>query len=116
MVRDVAGEMSFDDQLATLGFHLQGASRRGGRMWSLRFNRYLTFVLHDYGEAVVLTWSFALGEYLASRGWRASVTDTSVIEVYPENDVRIPLEIEAVGGEINRVLAGLRLDLGDPAL
>jgi len=113
---DATGEMSFADQLGMLGFRPQGTSRRGGRMWSLRFNRYLTFVLHDYGEAVVLTWSYALGEYLASRGWRSSVTDTSVIEVYPEHDVRLPCEIEAVGGEINRVLAGLRLDLGEKDL
>ena len=116
MASDGSGDMSFADQLAMLGFRSQGTSRRGGRMWSLRFNRYLTFVLHHYGEAVVLTWSYALGEYLASRGWRSSVTDTSVVEVYPEHDVRLPLEIEAVGGEINRVLAGLRLDLGDPDL
>ena len=107
---------TFDDQLRTLGFELQGSSRRGGRMWALAFNRFLTFVLHDYHDTVVLTWSFALGEYLEERGWRSSVTDTSVIELYPRSDVRIPLDIDAVGGEITRVLASLRLDLGDPTL
>ncbi len=116
MGADASGEMDFADQLGMLGFRSQGMSRRGGRMWSLRFNRYLTFVLHHYGDSVVLTWSFALGEYLAGIGWRSSVTDTSVVEVYPEHDVRLPLEIEAVGGEINRVLAGLRLDLGEKDL
>lgn len=106
---------TFDDQLEALGFRVQGGSRRGGRMWSLPFNRYLTFTLHDYHDAVVLTWSFALGEYLLSRGWQSSTTDASA-ELYPQRDVRLPLDIEAVGGEITRVLASLRLDLGDPAL
>jgi len=106
----------FDVELAQLGFHLQGSSRRGGRMWALAFNRFLTFVLHDYGDALVLSWSFALGEYLEERSWRSSVTDVSVIELYPRSDVRIARDIDAVGGEVTRVLASLRLDLGDPAL
>jgi hypothetical protein len=106
----------FEDELAALGFRLQGASRRGGRMWSLALNRFLTFVLHAYDDAVVLTWSFALGEYLEERGWRTSVTDVSVVELYPRADVRIPADVDAVGAEITRVLAALRLDLGDPHL
>lgn len=85
-------------------------------MWSLPFNRFLTFVLHDYQDAVVLSWSFALGDYLAERGWQSSLTDLSAAELYPQHDVKVPLDIESVGGELSRVLASLRLDLGDPAL
>jgi hypothetical protein len=107
---------TFDDQLETLGFRVTGASRRGGRMWTLPFNRFLTFVLHDYQDAVVLSWSFSLGDYLSERGWQSSLTDTSAAELYPQNDVKVPLDIEAVGGEITRVLASLRLDLGNPDL
>lgn len=110
------GPTTFDDQLETLGFRVTGASKRGGRMWSLPFNRFLTFVLHDYQDAVVLSWSFALGDYLAERGWQSSLTDLSAAELYPQHDVKVPLDIEAVGGEITRVLASLRLDLGNPAL
>lgn len=116
MTQDGAGGASFDAQLSQLGFRLQGSSRRGGRMWALAFNRFLTFVLHDYDDALVLSWSFALGEYLEERSWRSSVTDVSVIELYPRSDVRVPRAIEAVGGEVTRVLASLRLDLGDPSL
>jgi hypothetical protein len=107
---------SFDDELEALGFRVQGGSRRGGRMWALPFNRYLTFTLHDYHDVVVLTWSFAFGDFLTDRGWQSSTTDASVAEIYPQRDVRLPLDIEALGGEITRVLASLRLDLGDPAL
>ena len=110
------GPTTFDDQLETLGFRVTGASKRGGRMWSLSFNRFLTFVLHDYQDAVVLSWSFALGDYLAERGWQSSLTDLSAAELYPQRDVKVPLDIEAVGGEITRVLASLRLDLGNPEL
>lgn len=112
----MTGSVTFEDELLALGFRPQGSSRRGGRMWSLVLNRFLTFVLHGYDDAVVLTWSFALGEYLEERGWRTSVTDASVIEVYPRADVRLAVDIDAVGAEITRVLASLRLDLGDPDL
>jgi hypothetical protein len=110
------GPGTFDDHLEALGFRVQGGSRRGGRMWTLPFNRYLTFTLHDYDDAVVLTWSFAFGDFLLDRGWQSSTTDASVAEIYPQRDVRLPLDIEALGGEITRVLSTLRLDLGDPAL
>jgi hypothetical protein len=85
-------------------------------MWELRFSRFLTFVLHDYDDTVVLSWSFSLGDYVDERGWRSSLTDLSTAEIYPKHDVRLPLDIEAVGAEINRIRGSLRLDLGDPSL
>lgn len=106
----------FDAQIEALGFRPQGSSRRGGRMWALPFNGYLTFVLHDLDGAVLLSWSFALGDYLDARGWRSGITDTSAVEIYPQHDVRVPADIEAVRGEITRILTTLRLDLGDPSL
>lgn len=108
--------MTFDQQLAELGFRSQGASRRGGRMWALAFNRHLSFVVHEYDDAVVLSWSFALGEYLEAQGWRVGVSDPTAVELYPSTDVRLAPDVEAVEGEITRVLATLRLDLGDPSL
>ncbi len=109
-------ETTFNDELEQLGFRLQGASRRGGTMWTLAFNRFVLFTLHDYGDAAVLTWSVALGDYLQERGWRFGVTDTSTAELYPEHDVRLPRDAGTVRGEVTRVLASLYLDLGDPAL
>lgn len=110
------GTASFSDELEALGFRVQGESRRGGRMWALPFNRFLTFVLHAYDDAALLTWSFDLGEFADERGWRSSVTDLTAAEIYPKHDVRLPLDVDAIGGEITRVLASLRLDLGDPQL
>jgi hypothetical protein len=110
------GAPTFDDELEHLGFRVSGSSRRGGRMWMLAFNRFLTFTLHDYDDAIVLTWSFALGDYCLERGWQIGASETSIQELYPQNDVRLPLDAEAVRGEVTRVLSTLRLDLGDPSL
>lgn len=107
---------TFDDELEALGFRQQGSSRRGGTMWTLAFNRALTFTLHDYRDRVVLTWSVAFGDVLEDRGWQTSVTDMSVIELYPRHDVQLPVRIDAVEAELRRVLLSLRIDLGDPRL
>jgi hypothetical protein len=107
---------TFDDELESLGFQPSGSSRRGGRLWTLSFNRFLTFTLHDYHDAVLLTWAFALGEFVEERGFTIGSGETSFHELFPRRDVRLPLDIDAVGGEITRVLARLRLDLGDPQL
>lgn len=110
------GGETFEDQLEALGFRAQGASRRGGTMWVLEFNRFLTFTLHDYRDEVLLTWSFGLGEYLLGQGMQVGAGETSFQELYPQHDVKLPIDVEAVGAEITRVLSRLRFDFGDPAL
>jgi hypothetical protein len=107
---------TFDDQLEALGFRVRTMSRRGGRRWDLPFNSLLTFMLHDYDDHVVLTWTLDAGRVLAGRGWQASVGDVDELEWFPRADVRLPLDIATVRTEITRVLLTLRLDLGDPAL
>lgn len=114
---DAAASLVAD--LEQLGFKEQGTTRRGGQQWVLVFNRYLSFTVHDHADGadtVVLTWSCALGDFLDARGWQLSVTDLSTAELYPQRDVRLPADGESIRGEITRVLASLRLDLGDPAL
>lgn len=107
---------TYEDGLAELGFAVTGGSRRGGRMWRLAFNRYLEFVLHDYDDTVVLSWSFQMGEYAAARGWVLGTGERSFHEIYPSSDVRLPVTIDALEAELRRTLAMLRLDLGDPNL
>ncbi len=103
---------TFDDQLEELGFHAQGESRRGGLMWTLSFNRFLTFMVHDYRDHVVLTWSFQAGEFFQERGWLLGAGETTFQELYPQADVRLATEISAVEAEIRRVLLTLRIDFG----
>lgn len=107
---------TFDDELEALGFRVAGQSRRGGRLWTVAFNRFLTFTIHDYHDEILLTWAFALGEFVEERGFVIGSGETSFHELFPRNDVRLPLDIDAVRGEITRVLTTLRLDLGDPGL
>lgn len=103
---------TFDDQLEELGFVIGGESRRGGLMWTLVFNRHLTFTLHDYKDHVVLTWAFQAGEFFQERGWLLGAGETTFQELYPRADVKLATEITAVEAEIRRVLGTLRLDLG----
>lgn len=112
---DAAGA-TFEDDLEELGFVLQGESRRGGRVWRAGVNRFLELVLHDYHDHVVLTWSFAFGEFAEQRGWVAGTGETSFHAIFPRNDVRLQPDIAAVEAEIRRTLASLRVDLGDPML
>lgn len=109
-------ETTFEDELEELGFREQGQTRRGGRIWQLPFNNYLTFSLHDYHDSVVMSWAFAWGDYVEQRGWVMGSGETSFHELYPQRDVRLEVDIAAVEGEIRRVLGSLRLDLGDPSL
>ncbi len=103
---------TFDDQLEALGFSAQGRSKRGGLMWTLSFNRHLTFMLHDYQDHVILTWSFQAGEYFLERGWVLGAGETTFQELYPQADVKLATDVDTVRAEITRVLSTLRLDLG----
>ena len=107
---------TFEDGLEELGFVLGGSSRRGGRMWRLQFNSHLEFVLHDFDDTVLLSWSFGLGEFAAQRGWLLGTGELSFHDLYPQHDVRLPVEVSAVEAELRRVLGTLRIDLGDPDL
>ncbi|HEX2029245.1 MAG TPA: hypothetical protein VHF25_14720, partial [Nitriliruptorales bacterium] len=58
----------FAADMRALGFLDQGVSRRGGRQWTLGFNRFLTFTVHDFGDEVMFTWVFLLGDFFLERG------------------------------------------------
>ncbi len=114
MDADPATEL--ERELIALGFTMGGASRRGGVVWTLAFNSYLEFHLHRYADALVMTWSYDLGEYLTDRGWVIGTGESSFHSMYPGKDVRIDVSMRAVEAEITRVLGQLRIDLGDPSL
>lgn len=107
---------TFEEELEGIGYRNQGSSRRGGRMWVLEFNSYLTFTVHGYEDDVLLTWSVALGELAADRGWMLGTGEASLHELYPREDVRLPPDADAVGRAMTGILGDLRLDLGDPGL
>lgn len=106
----------FAEALTGLGFVHQGSTRRGGEQWSLEFNRFLTFTLSDLGDGLVFSWVFALGEYVIERGMQIGAGETSFQELYPQRDVRLTYDADAVRAEVTRTLRALAFDLGDPAL
>lgn len=107
---------TFEAAMEELGFVDQGSSRRGGRVWTLELNRFLTFTLHDFGNEVLLTWACVLGEFMLERGMQIGAGETTFQELYPRVDVRLPSDPAAVEREITRTLRQLRFDLGDPNL
>ena len=107
---------TFEDELEAIGFVDTGDSRRGGRQWTLVFNRYLTFTVHDFGDALVVSWSLALGDYVLTRDMQIGAGETTFQELYPQRDVRIPVSADAVRAEVTRVLGALRFDFADPTL
>jgi hypothetical protein len=114
MVERVA---EFHDELSALGFILAQRDRRGVSQYARSPNRYLTEWVHDYGDEALFTWEFDLGTFCERSGWQIGAAETSFQILYPQFDVRIARDIEAVAVEIQRLEKQLSsLDLSDPAL
>ncbi len=111
------GAPSFADELGSLGFVGVQTDRRGVRQYARRPNRYLTEWVHDDGDEALFTWEFDLGEFCSDAGWQIGAAEHSFQILYPQFDVRIPRDIEAVAAEVGRLERRLNgLDLADPAL
>lgn len=108
---------TFNDELTALGFQPVQRDRRGVVQYARRPNRFLTEWVHDDGREALFTWEFDLGEYCASVGWQIGAAETSFQILYPQYDVRIAREVDAVAQELQRLERQLNgLDLADPAL
>lgn len=107
----------FAEQLAALDFVQVQRDRRGVVQWARRPNRYLTEWVHDDGREVLFTWEFDLGEFCSDVGWQIGAAEHSFQILYPQFDVRIARDIDAVAVEVARLEQRLNgLDLADPAL
>ena len=107
----------FGDALGSLGFALVQHDRRGVRQYARQPNRYLTEWVHDDGDEALFTWEFDLGDFCAAVGWQIGAAETSFHILYPQFDVRIARDLEAVAVELQRLEQRLgALDLADPAL
>lgn len=111
----MADTTTLQDDLTELGFRRVGQSR-GRPQWAAGVNRYLQFTLYLEPESVLMTWRFGLGEYMLDRGWQIGGAESASQELYPQRDVRLPADADAVAAEIRRTLGQLQLDLADPSL
>lgn len=109
-----------DDFLSGLGaldFVLVQHDRRATRQLARRPNRFLTEWVHDDGQEALFTWEFDLGEWIGELGWQIGAADHTFQILYPQYDVRVARDIDAVAVEIQRLEQRLaHLDLTDPAL
>ena len=110
--------MAFGEELARIGFRAVEQDRRGVVKYARMPNRFLTEWVHDDGSSEVLfTWEFELGEFCAAMRWVLGGMETSQQILYPEYDVRIGRDLDAVAAEIHHLESQLgALDLADPAL
>ncbi len=107
----------FHQALQSLGFAAVQNDRRGVVQYARQPNRFLTEWVHDYGDEALFTWEFDLGEFVAEAGWQIGAAETTFQILYPQFDVRIAREIDAVAVEVQRLEERLRrLDLADPSL
>jgi hypothetical protein len=114
---DEAFDTTFHEELGSLGFGLVQQDRRGVLQYARKPNRYLTEWIHDDGDAALFTWEFDLGEFCSDVGWQIGAAEHSFQILYPQFDVRVARDIEAVAVEVARLEQRLNgLDLADPAL
>lgn len=104
-------------ELESLGFRAVQADRKGTVQYARQPNRFLIEWVHDDGRELLFTWEFDLGEFCESVGWQIGAAETSFQILYPQYDVRIARDLEAVAIEVQRLEDQLRgLDLSDPSL
>ena len=106
---------TLEADLTELGFREVGQSR-GRPQWAAGVNRYLQFTLYLEPSSILLTWRFGLGDFMLDRGWQIGGAESASQELYPQRDVRLPADADAVAAEVRRTLGQLQLDLGDPGL
>ena len=110
-------DQSFHDALLSLGFSAMERNRRGILQYARRPNRYLTEWVHDDGAEALFTWEFDLGEFCSDVGWQIGAAEHSFQILYPQFDVKLAREIDAVAVEVSRLEQRLNgLDLADPTL
>ena len=107
----------FHTALVSLGFGARERDRRGVIQFARKPNRYLTEWVHDDGYEALFTWEFDLGEFCTDQGWQIGAAEHSFQILYPQFDVKVARDIDAVAIEVQRLEQRLNgLDLADPAL
>ena len=108
--------MEFDEALDRLGF-VSAEERRGARdatLYRRDPNRYLTCWVDAYPDGTaLLTWEFAVVDYLATRGMQVGSSEALNLFMFPMEDERGPQDAAWLAGALDRVderLRSLRFD------
>ena len=83
--------MDFEEALASLGFR-RGEKRAfgsGAVMYESHPNAFMTYTVQAFDDGTaILSWEFALGEYLAGRGLQVGSDEALNQFVFPREDLR----------------------------
>jgi hypothetical protein len=101
--------MSFEEELAELGFGLLQERRSGTRQYTRQSNPFLRWwvLVHADGTAE-LTWEFELGAYLNAKGFSVSAQDELSLLLFPSRESRNPAQPGWMAAEIERTERHLR--------
>lgn len=109
--------MEFGEALERFGFRQAerpGIGRGGSVMYVSDPNRYITYTVHAYPDGTaILSWEFALGEYLLTKGIQVGSDETLNQFAYPREDTRGPQDGAWLAAAIEQAeaqLADVRLD------
>ena len=107
--------MTFDVALEERGFSASDdRSSRGVRTYEAHPNRYLTYTVQRFDDGTaLLSWEFAVGEYLATKGIQFGSDETLNQFAYPREDLRGPQDAGWLASAIERsetLLADVRFD------
>jgi hypothetical protein len=109
--------VDFDEALRRLGFRpSQERSSRGTRTYSLSPNPFLTYWVHAYDDGTaLLTWEFAITDYLLERGILLGSSESLNLFMFPAEDLRGRQESAWLTHAIDEVEARLRsVNLAEP--
>jgi hypothetical protein len=107
--------VKFDEALEMLGFHASsGRTPRGVRVFTAQPNRYLTYTVQAFDDGTaLLSWEFAVGEYLATMGIQFGSDETLNQFMFPRQDDRGRQDARWLAEAVERAerqLASLRFD------
>ena len=110
--------MEFDEALARLGFEPEsGRTLRAVRVYNAHPNRFLTYTVQALEDgSALLTFEFALGEFLATKGIQVGSDEALNQFAYPRRDIRGPQDgawLASAVEQAEALLADVRLDRVD---
>ena len=112
--------MEFREALDRLGFHPsddRGLGSAGAELFTASPNRYMTYTVHAFRDGTaILSWEFAIADYLATKGIQIGSDEALNQFMYPRQEIRGLQDGAWLVGAVERteaMLSDLRFDAPD---